>query len=144
MNGALVIPKLMCIKFCRVFFQRNQLSVDIKKARVRLHDAGLGTREKQLAEGFKGFHPLQMRRDIFKLMGLLFIPDNFIVMVQNARRERWLSSASSWRESTTRQRSRFFSRKLLTHLVAMSAYSSGRSILPSMFSCGNRFGLNTT
>ncbi len=77
MNGALVIPKLMCIKFCRVFFSETNKCRHEKNPRGE-PDAGLGTREKQLAEGFKRFQPLQMRRDIFKLMGLLFIPDNFI------------------------------------------------------------------
>lgn len=63
-------------------------------------DAGLGTREKQLAEGFKRFQPLQMRRDIFKLMGLLFIPDNFIIVVQEIGGTLAVQRLV-WRESTT-------------------------------------------
>ena len=35
-----------------------------------------------LAQRFKGFDALQMRGDVLELVGLFFVPDNFIVMMQ--------------------------------------------------------------
>ena len=43
MNGALVIPKLICIKFYRLFFN-HAITGDIKKAR-RIHIRRAGGRE---------------------------------------------------------------------------------------------------
>ena len=81
MNGALVIPKLICIKFYCIFFER-EIAKSIKKARdVFTLRAGA-----RLAEGFKGLYSLQMRGDVFKFVSLLFIPDYLIVMVQQVRR----------------------------------------------------------
>lgn len=81
MNGALVIPKLICIKFYCIFFERAIAEMD-KKSPHCFHIAG---RERS-AEGFEGFYSLEMRGDIFKLVGLFFIPDNFIVMMQQLSR----------------------------------------------------------
>ncbi|SBL37857.1 Uncharacterised protein [Klebsiella oxytoca] len=81
MNGALVIPKLICIKFYCIFFERAIAEMD-KKSPHCFHIAG---RERS-AEGFEGFYSLEMRGDIFKLVGLFFIPDDLIVMVQQVRR----------------------------------------------------------
>lgn len=81
MNGTLVIPKLMCIKFYRIFFKRT-MQLWTKKSPQRMHAAGGTAGKTALAEGLKGFYSLQMRRDVFKLMRLRFIPDDFVVMMQ--------------------------------------------------------------
>ncbi|STW30160.1 Uncharacterised protein [Klebsiella michiganensis] len=82
MNGALVIPKLICIKFYRIFFERRIAKMNKKKARdVFTLRAGA-----RLAEGFEGFYALEMRGDILELVGLFFIPDYLVVMVQQVRR----------------------------------------------------------
>lgn len=36
----------------------------------------------QLTEGFECFNALQMRRDIFEFVRLLFVPDNLVIMMQ--------------------------------------------------------------
>lgn len=82
MNGALVIPKLICIKFYRIFFERRIAKMNKKKPAMFSH-CGAGAR---LAEGFEGFYALEMRGDILELVGLFFIPDYLIVMVQQVRR----------------------------------------------------------
>ncbi|CAM3507741.1 hypothetical protein SB6411_05333 [Klebsiella spallanzanii] len=82
MNGALVIPKLICIKFYRIFFERTIAKTD-KKSPQCVNAAGRGRRS---AEGFKGFYSLKMRGDILEFVGLLFIPDYLIVMMQQIRR----------------------------------------------------------
>ena len=81
MNGALVIPKLICIKFYRIFFKRRISKMNKKARDVFTLRAGV-----RLAEGFEGFDSLEMRRDILELVALLFIPDYLIIMVQQVRR----------------------------------------------------------
>ena len=91
MNGALVIPKLICIKFYRIFFERRIAKMNKKKPAMFSHcgparDVFTLRAGARLAEGFEGFYALEMRGDILELVGLFFIPDYLIVMVQQVRR----------------------------------------------------------
>ncbi len=43
------------------------------------------TAQQHSGKGFERFDALQMRGDVFELVGLLFVPDDFIVMMQCGR-----------------------------------------------------------
>lgn len=91
MNGALVIPKLMCIKFYRAEVERMIfLAQNCEAQRLKINKkkpgcvSGAGALLMGSAEGFKGLYPLQVRRNIFKLVALFFIPDDLVIVMQHA------------------------------------------------------------
>ncbi len=84
MAGPLVIPTLIYIKVFRLkdrqasgkAIYRENISEEFGASRCVSP-----VKERASAQGFKGLNTLQMGRDAFELMALLFVPDNFVVMV---------------------------------------------------------------
>lgn len=86
MNGALVIPKLMCIKFS-CWKDRQFARIEHKKTSRK---AGYPVIDNAILPGalpqrFKRFDTLQVRRNIFEFVSLFLIPHNFIIRVKRLR-----------------------------------------------------------
>ncbi len=77
MNGALVIPNLMCINFYAL--KINKMGQLVAGPSVGLKDFCADSAG--LAERFECLNALQVWRNIFKFMRLLFIPDDFVILM---------------------------------------------------------------
>ncbi|EEL5699773.1 hypothetical protein GK62_16035 [Salmonella enterica subsp. enterica serovar Dublin] len=86
MNGALVIPKLMCIKFhAEKIDSLRELSIKKPAARLVIRSLITPYCRMALSQRFKRFDTLQMRRNIFEFVSLFLIPHNFIKRVKRLR-----------------------------------------------------------